>query len=105
MAEFALGMACSRLGPAAALVHRSRDHAAACEENRLTRGRQVTTSGRPALAIAELLDYLERRPDDIDAVAVVNDEDQTDWAHDPRAVPVDGHMAHATYAFHASPFD
>jgi len=98
-------MARARLGPAAALVHRSPDQAAACEENRLTRGRQVTASGRPALAIAELLDYLKRRPDEIDAVAVVHNEDQTDWAHDPRAVPVDGHIAHATYAFHASPFD
>jgi carbamoyltransferase len=98
-------MACARLGPAAAFIDRQRGQAAACEENRLTRARQVTTTGRPAFAIAELLDFLQRRSEDVGPVAVVNNEDQTDWARDPRAVPVDGHMAHAAYAFHSSPYD
>ena len=103
MAEFALGLACARLGPAAAFIDGSRGQTAACEENRLTRARQVATTGRPELAIAELLDFLQRRPEDIGAVAVVTNEDKTDWAHDPRAVPIDAHIAHAAYAFHSSP--
>jgi carbamoyltransferase len=98
-------MACARLGPAAAFIDGPRGQAAACEENRLTRARQVAMTGRPALAIAELLDFLQRRPEDVGRVAVVNNEDQSDWAQDSRAVPVDGHMAHAAYAFHSSPHD
>ena len=76
MSELALGMACARLGPAAAFIDGPRGQAAACEENRLTRARQVATTGRPALAIAELLDFLQRRPEDVGRVAVVNNEDQ-----------------------------
>ncbi len=98
-------MACARLGPAAAFIDGPRGQAAACEENRLTRARQVAMTGRPALAIAELLDFLQRRPEDVGRVAVVNNEDQSDWAQDSRAVPVDGHVAHAAYAFHSSPHD
>jgi carbamoyltransferase len=96
-------MACARLGPAAALLD-PRGPTAACEENRLTRARQVATVGRPELAIAEMLEFLQRQPSDIGAVAVVPNEDQADWAGDPRAQPIDGHRAHAAYAFRSSPF-
>jgi carbamoyltransferase len=96
-------MACARLGPAAALAE-PRGTAAACEENRLTRARQVSMLGPPELAIAELLQFLQRPSGDIGTVAVVRNEDQTDWVRDPRAHPVDGHLAHAAYAFHSSPF-
>lgn len=102
MTALALGLACARLGPAAAFIDGSRSQAAACEENRLTRARQVATTGRPEFAIAELLDFLQRRSGDVGAVAVVTNEDRTDWALDPRAVPIDAHMAHAAYAFHSS---
>jgi carbamoyltransferase len=95
-------MASARLGPAAAFIDGPRGQTAACEENRITRGRQVATAGGPELAIAELLDFLQRRPDAVGPVAVVTNEDTTDWAHDPRAVPIDAHMAHAAYAFHSS---
>jgi carbamoyltransferase len=98
-------MACARLGPAAAIVDGLRGQAAACEENRLTRARQVTTSGRPVYAIAELLEFLQHRADEVGVVAVVGNEDRSDWAHDPRAMLVDGHMAHATYAYHSSPYE
>lgn len=96
-------MACARLGPAAAILD-PRGTAAACEENRLTRAWQVATAGRPALAIAELLDFLQRQPADIGTVAVVRNEDESDWSGDARAEPIDGHMAHAVYASRSSPF-
>jgi carbamoyltransferase len=96
-------MSCARVGPAAALVE-SHGTAGACEENRLTRARQGTMVGRPELAIAELLDFLQRDRSDIGAVAVVRNEDQSDWLRDARAEPVDGHMAHAAYAYRSSPF-
>lgn len=97
-------MACARHGPAAAILD-PRGSTAACEENRLTRARQVATAGRPELAIAELLEYLERQPSDVGTVAVVRNEDESDWAHDPRAMPIDAHLAHAAYAFRSSAFD
>jgi carbamoyltransferase len=103
MSALTLGMACARLGPAAALLD-PRGTAAACEENRLTRARQVASAGRPELAIAELLEYLQRQPADIGAVAVVRNEDESDWSGDAGAVAIDGHLAHAVYAFRSSPF-
>ncbi len=104
MGDLYLGMARARLGPAAALVDGERGAIAACEENRLTRAKQAATTGRPEMAITELLTYLRRTPQDISSIAVVTDEDETNWANHG-SVPVDGHQAHAAYAFHSSGFD
>ncbi len=104
MAELYLGMARARLGPAAALLDAERGAAAACEENRLTRARQGATLGRPELAIAELLEFLQRAPRDVTSVAVVTDDDRTNWAREAGAVPIDGHQAHAAYSFQSSQF-
>lgn len=105
MSPLTLGMARARLGSAAALIDTRRHAAAACEENRLTRARQPGSSGPPELATQELLRYLGAPASSIATVAVVTENDMTDWAGDPRAVAVDGHDAHAAYAFHASGFD
>ncbi|MGQ0734955.1 MAG: carbamoyltransferase C-terminal domain-containing protein [Acidobacteriota bacterium] len=104
--ELCLGMARARLGPAAALVDRARGIVSACEENRLTRARQASTSGPPALAVAELLRGVGRTRPDVAALAVVADEDKDarEWAASVNALTVDGHQAHATYAFQASRF-
>jgi carbamoyltransferase len=99
-----LGMARARLGPAAALLDGSRGAVGACEENRLTRARQTATRGRPELAIRQLLEFLRRSPDEISSIAAVADNDRREWPLDAAAVPVDGHRAHAAYAFHSSPF-
>lgn len=105
MAELYVGMARARLGPAAALVDVQQGAAAACEENRLTRARLVATAGPPELALAELLEFLQRTPGDIASVGVVTNEDQSDWIQRADALAVDGHEAHARYAFHSAPFD
>ena len=100
-----LGMARARIGPAAALIDAGRSLVAACEENRLTRVRYAPPPGPPALARAELLSFLERAPADVSAVGVVEDEGQIGWADaGAAAIEIDGHQAHAAYAFHASGF-
>jgi carbamoyltransferase len=104
MAELYLGMARARLGPAAALIDAQRGAVAACEENRLTRARQAPTLGPPELAIAALLQYLDRTPADIANFAVVEDPGDAWAAHDERSLRVNGHEAHAAYAFHSSGF-
>jgi carbamoyltransferase len=97
-----LGMARARLGPAAALLDPARGTVGACEENRLLRARQAPAFGRADLAIAELLRFLHRTRDDIQSVAVVTGDNRGDWPDEPRAVHVDGHRAHASYAFHSA---
>jgi carbamoyltransferase len=94
MAQFHLGTARARLGPAAAIVDATRGLAAAMEENRMTRARESSTEGPPALAIAELLRFLGCRDEDIVARGGVGEEGE-----------IDAHLAHAAYAFHASGFD
>jgi predicted NodU family carbamoyl transferase len=91
MAELYLGTASARLGPAAALIDVERGAVAACEENRLTRAVDSGTVGPPDLAIAELLRYLNRTRDDIRSSSGVADDGA-----------IDAHLAHATYALHAS---
>jgi len=102
MGNLYLGMARARQGPAAALLAAPGGAVAACEENRLTRAR--ATPGRPDLAIAELLRFLGRTADDITSISVVRDEDRRDWPQESAVTAVDGHRAHAAYAFHSSPF-
>ena len=98
-------MARARIGPAAALIDGSRGLVAACEENRLTRARYAPPPGPPALARAELLTFLERLPTDVSAVGVVEDDGHIAWADGgAAAASIDGHQAHAAYAFHASGF-
>lgn len=98
-------MARARVGPAAALIDGSRGLAAACEENRLTRARYAPPPGPPVLARTELLAFLERQATEISAVGVVDDEGNISWADGgASAVSIDGHQAHARYAFHASGF-
>src|SRR5262245_50720966 len=108
MAHLFAGYARARLGPAAALIDVQRGAVAACEENRLTRARQAGMQGPPELALAELLTFLQRTPADITAHGVVTAEDRLEWSAgltDGRpTIPVDGHDAHATYAFHSSGF-
>ena len=114
MADLCLGIARARLGPAAALISPAKG-IAACEENRLTRARQAATSGPPELAIQELLAYLGGADADIHTVAVVKDEDQTDWWRGAAGatgrtatrefLKVNAHQAHAEYAFRGSGFD
>ena len=98
-------MAHAKVGPAAALIDVERGAVAACEENRITRARYAPAAGPPALALAELLAFLNRAPSDIAAVGVVADEEfrPGDVSRQP-AVAIDGHEAHAVYAFHASGF-
>ena len=103
MAELYLGVARARVGPAAALVDLERASIAACEENRLTRARHTPTAGPPALAVAELLSFITRSPADIGAVGIVDNETGL-WDSGTPSRPVDGHQAHAAYAFHASGF-
>src|SRR5215213_10970182 len=104
MTELYVGVARARLGPAAALIDVQRGAVAACEENRLTRARQAVALGPPQLAMAELLRFLERTPADIRAVGVVTGEDRVNWSPGSTSIAVDGHDAHATYAFHSSGF-
>jgi predicted NodU family carbamoyl transferase len=87
-----VGTARARLGPAAALIDTARQTIAACEENRLTRAVDTSSSDPPQLALAELLRFLGRDATDIRQSSAV-DED------------VDARHAHATYAFRASEFD
>ena len=58
--------------------------------------------------MADLLAFLQRTPSDIAALAIVAGEDQSTGrpGFRPRRAPilVDGHDAHATYAFHSSGF-
>ena len=105
MAGLYVGFARARLGPAAAIIDVQRGTVAACEENRLTRARQAGAQGPPELATAELLSFLQRHPPDITAIGVVTGEDRVNWAPGPHAIAVDGHDAHASYAFHSSGFD
>ena len=91
MGALYVGTARARLGPAAAIIDVERRAVAACEENRLTRAVDSGTTGPPELAIAELLRYLGRRREDIVSVAGVAEEGV-----------IDPHLAHATYARHAS---
>ena len=104
MAELYLGVARARVGPAAALVDVERAAIAACEENRLTRARHTPTAGPPELALAELLSFVGRSPGDIAAVGVVDDETGLVGTGSPASVAIDGHRAHAAYAFQASGF-
>ena len=108
MAELYAGYARARLGPAAALIDVQRGVVAACEENRLTRARQAGTQGPPELAMAELLTFLQRTPSEIAALGVVTGEDHADWSgglpSGGAPTLVDGHDAHAAYAFHSSGF-
>jgi carbamoyltransferase len=120
MSELRLGLSRARLGPSAALIHSSH-RIAACEENRLTRTRQASTTGPPELAIGELLAQLGFEHNAISSIAVVRDDDAPDWwtRHSANGrvrglrvedlgrsiVQVDPHEAHATYAFRASGFD
>lgn len=103
MAELSLGIARARLGPAAAIIDPDRG-LAACEENRLSRARQATTSGPPTLAITELLAFLGRSERDIAITAAVRDENSPQWFLGD-AVAVEPHHAHAEYAYRASGFD
>src|SRR6476659_968765 len=105
MADLSVGFARARLGPAAAVIDVQRNAVAACEENRITRARQVGAPGPPELALSELLASLDRTPADISSVGVVTGEDRQNWANAGNAVLVDGHDAHARYAFRASGFD
>jgi carbamoyltransferase len=102
MSNLFLGIARARLGAAAALVDPDNDVAAACEENRLTRARQAPTTGPPELAIAELLRFLGREAREVTVVAATADDTLADWAHAPRALPVDAHRAHAAYAMRST---
>src|SRR5687767_4923202 len=111
MAEFCLGIARARLGPAASVI-RPPEGIAACEENRLTRAQAAPTAGPPALAIAELRAFLKASDEPMSRVAVVRDDDQPEWYRADRAIPlpadvqtVDAHRAHAEYAFVSSGFD
>jgi carbamoyltransferase len=103
MAELSLGIARARLGPAAAIIDPDRG-LAACEENRLSRARQASTSGPPALAIAELLSFLGRAERNIAITAAVRDENSPQWFLSD-AVAIEPHHAHAEYAYRASGFD
>lgn len=94
MAQLHVGTARARLGPAAAIVDAQRGLAAAMEENRMTRARESSTEGPPALALAELLRFLGCRDEDIVARGGVGEEGD-----------IDPHLAHAAYAFHASGLD
>ncbi len=102
MGTLYLGMARARQGPAAALLDATSGAAGACEESRLTRAR--ATPSRPDLAITELLRFLGRTPADIASVSVVRDDDRRDWSQESAATAIDGHRAHAAYAFHSSPY-
>jgi carbamoyltransferase len=102
MGRLYLGMARARQGPAAALVDAATGAVGACEESRLTRAR--ATPGRPDLAIAELLRFLGRTPADITSVSVVRGDDRRDWSLESSVTAIDGHRAHAAYAFHSSPY-
>lgn len=93
MGKLHLGTARARQGPAAALIDVERGTLAACEENRLTRAREVGTVGPPELAIAELLRFLGCQKADIAETQGVGDEGA-----------IEPHRAHATYARHASGF-
>lgn len=94
-----LGVSGSQQGPAAALV--GANVLAACEESRLTRARLSEDVGVPALAVSELLAFLDLTESSIRSVAATGG-----GAFTRRPVtPVDHHLAHATYAFHSSPFD
>ncbi len=112
MAQLRVGLARARLGPAAALINPDRG-SAACEENRLTRARQVPSIGPPTLSVPELAAYLGASENDIATVAVVRDPAAPAWwkAHksvnDRRsaAIEIDPHTAHAEYVFRASGFD
>ena len=103
MAELSLGIARARLSPAAAIIDPDRG-IAACEENRLSRAREVSTSGPPRLAISELLAFLGRSERDIAITAAVRDENSPQWFLGD-AVAVEPHHAHAEYAYRASGFD
>jgi carbamoyltransferase len=103
MAGLYLGMARGRMGPAAAVLDGRRGAVGACEENRLTRAR-VATPGRPDLAIAELLEFLHLHLDDVTSVSVVTGAHQREWPQETSALAVDAGLAHAAYAFRASPF-
>ena len=105
MAGVYVGFVRARLGPAAAIIDVQRGAVAACEENRLTRARETGTQGPPDLAMAELLSFLQRTPSEITSLGVVTGEDRVNWAPGPQSVAVDGHDAHASYAFHSSGFD
>ncbi len=104
MADVYLGVARARVGPAAAVIDVERKAVAACEENRLTRARNAPVSGPPALALAELLAFLNRTPADISRVGAVHDEGAPAGEDGSGPVGVDAHEAHALYAFHASGF-
>jgi len=105
VAELYLGLARAKVGPAAALIDAERGTIAACEENRVTRARYAATEGPPALALAELLAFLNRTPSDISVVGIVGDEDHSAGeTGGVAAIEIDGHEAHAVYAFQASGF-
>jgi carbamoyltransferase len=93
-----LGIARARMGPAAALIDASSGAVRACEENRLSRGRQAPTSGPPELAIAALLAAGRHRTDDIASTGIIRDPDMGDWATFGVPIDVDAHQAHADYA-------
>jgi carbamoyltransferase len=98
-------MARARVGPAAALIDAERGAIAACEENRMTRARYAGAAGPPALALAEILAFLNRTPSDLSAIGVIADEDvRSGYETEPRAIVIASHEAHAVYAFHASGF-
>lgn len=97
-------MARAKVGPAAALIDAERGVTAACEENRLTRARYAPPAGPPALAMAELLGFLDRHPSDISSVGVVADEERSDEDGYLDAIALEAHEAHAIYAFRASAF-
>ena len=94
-----IGISGSRQGPAAALLEG--EMVAACEESRLSRLRLSDRTTFPRLGVRELTAFLGRSAADITAVAV------TSGGQFPgREVEViDHHLAHASYAFRASPFD
>ena len=110
MAELYAGFARARLGPAAAFIDVHRGTVAACEENRLTRARQAATQGAPELATAELLAFLQRARVGHRRGRRRHQRGSGQLGGRGAAtaglttVQVDGHDAHATYAFHSSGF-
>jgi predicted NodU family carbamoyl transferase len=85
------GISRARLGPAAALIDTTRGAIAACEENRITRAVDAGSAGPPQLAMAELLRFLGREPNEIARTGTVDEN-------------VDARRAHAEYVFCASGF-
>ncbi|MGH9173061.1 MAG: hypothetical protein ACRD1H_01820, partial [Vicinamibacterales bacterium] len=91
-----LGVARAKVGPAAAVIDADRGLIAACEENRISRARYAPVAGPPALALAELLTFLNRASSDISAVGLVEDEDRSpSEERGLSAISIDGHQAHA----------